>query len=97
MDAKAVDANMVCLRYNATNGMKGVPTTIVFERSADEIDQGNCFDHLVIVTSLDINEQYKRIKKTHEAAIYLTPTEMFGKIVMGIEDPNQYKIILASE
>eukprot|EP00547_Thalassionema_nitzschioides_P012075 CAMPEP_0194264524 /NCGR_PEP_ID=MMETSP0158-20130606/47628_1 /TAXON_ID=33649 /ORGANISM="Thalassionema nitzschioides, Strain L26-B" /LENGTH=278 /DNA_ID=CAMNT_0039004765 /DNA_START=62 /DNA_END=898 /DNA_ORIENTATION=- len=97
MDAKAVDADMLCLRYDATAGMKGVPTTIVFERSDDELDRGKCFDHLVITTSLDINEQYKRIKETHESAIYMIPTEMFGKTVMGIRDPNQYKIILASE
>jgi len=107
MDDRAIDADMLCLRYDSPppkngEGGGGVPTTLVFERTDNELDQGTCFDHLVIATSLDIDEQYERIKKminneNDGAEIFLPPTDMFGKRVMGMKDPNDYKIFLASE
>jgi catechol 2,3-dioxygenase-like lactoylglutathione lyase family enzyme len=129
MDPKAIDANMICMRYDnnppnkngdgdsaaaATNntttgkpvggGYAGVPTTLVFEKVADtDIDMGNCFDHIAIVTTRDIGDEYERIRtmiadgKATGATIFMNPTEMFGKKVMGIRDPNGYKVILASE
>mmetsp|Transcript_37636 Transcript_37636/g.43000 ORF Transcript_37636/g.43000 Transcript_37636/m.43000 type:complete len:345 (-) Transcript_37636:41-1075(-) len=108
MDAKAVDADMLCLRYDTppNSEVVGFPTTLVFEKTTDdEIDMGTCFDHLVIATSLNIDEQYERINKmildnndnVDGSEIFLKPTDMFGKRIFGITDPNNYKIYLASE
>jgi hypothetical protein len=64
---------------------------------------GNCFDHIAIVTTRDIGDEYERIRtmiadgKATGATIFMNPTEMFGKKVMGIRDPNGYKVVLASE
>jgi len=93
MDPKAIDADMLCLRYDSGNS--GVPTTLVFEKTTDALDLGNCLDHVAIVTSMDVQEQYERIKAAG-GTIFMTPTDMFGKKVMGVRDPNGYKIILAS-
>ena len=94
MDA-LVDENMVCLRYTMQD-FPGVPTTLVFEATQDEIIKGDCLDHLAIVTKLDIDELHKRIQES-EYSIFMNPTEMFGKQVMGVLDPNGYKVVVASE
>ena len=94
MDA-LVDENMVCLRYDMKD-FPGVPTTLVFEATKDEINKGDCLDHLAIVTKLDIEELHRRIQES-EYSIFMNPTEMFGKQVMGVLDPNGYKVVIASE
>jgi len=101
MDAKAIDADMICMRYDGAENT-GVPTTLVFEKTEEDLDMGNCFDHIAIVTSQDIGEQYERIRtmiadEATTATIFMNPTDMFGKRVMGVRDPNGYKVVLASE
>ena len=153
MDCKAQDDTMICLRYNNNSGDgeksrsgMGVPTTLVFEKTNEDIDIGNCLDHLVIATTANIDDLYSTWKKKHtpsttetgeqggrEASststssssssttvngdgssssssssstttkssssptIFMNPTNMFGKKVMGIFDPNGYKVIIAGE
>jgi catechol 2,3-dioxygenase-like lactoylglutathione lyase family enzyme len=93
MEVPAADEQMLCMRYKSQP--YGVPTTLVFEATKDELIMGNCFDHLVIETSVNIDAQYERLQC--EGRIFMKPTEMFGKKVMGIKDPNGYKVIIASE
>jgi hypothetical protein len=64
---------------------------------------GDCFDHLVIATQTSIEELYARFSNSaataddiEECRIFMKPTDMFGKKVMGLLDPNGYKVILAS-
>jgi catechol 2,3-dioxygenase-like lactoylglutathione lyase family enzyme len=95
MDAKGLDKDMVCLRYDMQD-FPGVPTTLVFEATEGEINKGDCLDHLAILTKLDIEELHRRIQES-EYSIFMNPTEMFGKQVMGVLDPNGYKVVIASE
>jgi catechol 2,3-dioxygenase-like lactoylglutathione lyase family enzyme len=96
MDAKGMDKDMVCLRYDMED-FPGVPTTLVFEATKDEINKGDCLDHLAIVTKFDIEELHRHIQERSEYSIFMNPTEMFGKQVMGVLDPNGYKVVIASE
>ena len=83
----------------------GVPTTLVFEplqlsSSSSDLEMGNCFDHFVIETSADINAVWEQtqtlLKETKlECPMFMKPTEMFGKVVFGVIDPNGYKVIFA--
>ena len=106
MSIKAKDQTMVCLRFDdhpiqegteqgQGGRIGGVPITLVFEATEEELKLGDCFDHIVVATSADIMEQYERIKRCN-GTIFMKPTEMFGKQVMGVMDPNGYKVILAS-
>jgi catechol 2,3-dioxygenase-like lactoylglutathione lyase family enzyme len=95
MDAKGIDKDMVCLRYDMKD-FPGVPTTLVFEATQDDIIKGDCLDHLAITTKFDIEELHRRIQGS-EYSIFMNPTEMFGKQVMGVLDPNGYKVVIASE
>jgi catechol 2,3-dioxygenase-like lactoylglutathione lyase family enzyme len=95
MEAKAQDETMICLRYDNDCFTAGVPTTLVFENAPTEnnsLDMGNCFDHLVIATKTDINDIYEQ---SQDRKVFMKPTEMFGKTVMGLIDPNGYKVIIA--
>jgi catechol 2,3-dioxygenase-like lactoylglutathione lyase family enzyme len=95
MEAKAQDDNMLCLRYDNACFAAGVPTTLVFENAPTEnnnLDMGNCFDHLVIATKTDIHDIYEQ---SQDRKVFMKPTEMFGKTVMGLIDPNGYKVIIA--
>lgn len=86
----------------------GVPTTLLFDatptttttnegdNSSNEIVKGNCLDHIAICTSAGIEEQYERIKNLGTCSIFMNPTKMFGQTVMGVIDPNGYKVVLAS-
>ena len=123
-----------------TSSGMGVTTTLVFEKTneSEDIDIGNCFDHLVIATTANIDDLYLNWKKpskmdtTTDAdatsddgesasysvngdgnsssskstsnksssstpTIFMNPTNMFGKKIMGILDPNGYKVIIAGE
>ena len=95
MDAKAIDEKMLCLRYD-TKDFPGVPTTLLFDATTAEIDMGDCLDHLAIATTCDIQSVYTRIEES-EYNVFMKPTEMFGKQVMGVIDPNGYKVVIASE
>jgi catechol 2,3-dioxygenase-like lactoylglutathione lyase family enzyme len=96
MEAKAQDETMLCLRYDNDCFTAGVPTTLVFENAAptanNNLDMGNCFDHLVIATKTDIHDIYEQ---SQDRKVFMKPTEMFGKTVMGLIDPNGYKVIIA--
>lgn len=96
MDAKAQDNDMVCLRYDNACFTSGVPTTLVFEKEEGDIEMGDCFDHFVIATKTSIEDLYALLQKQQDTKIFMKPTEMFGKKVMGLIDPNGYKVILAS-
>lgn len=100
MEAKAEDENMLCLRYDNDCFTGGVPTTLVFDRTTEDIVIGDCFDHFVIATSTDIETLYSTIESQRSSGLdfklFMKPTDMFGKKVMGLIDPNGYKVILAS-
>ena len=77
----------------------GIPTTLVFDLLEDAaLDMGDCFDHLAILTYAPIDPLYERIQESKNLPtnIFMKPTDMFGKRVMGLMDPNGYKIVLAS-
>ena len=88
----------------------GVATTLVFQNQAgsDERNEENntiqsgCFDHLVIRTTSSISNLYQNIleendsiRKENPVKIYMKPTAMFGTHVLGLIDPNGYRVILA--
>lgn len=100
MKVKAQDETMLCLRYDNECYTGGVPTTLVFDKAPQEdFNVGDCFDHLVIATQTSIEEVHAQLQEKsgeREIQIFMKPTEMFGKQVMGVMDPNGYKVILAS-
>jgi catechol 2,3-dioxygenase-like lactoylglutathione lyase family enzyme len=99
MKVKAEDATMLCLRYDNDCFSGGVPTTLVFDAEEGEIEVGDCFDHFVIATSASIEDIHSRFLEDENCGkkkIFMKPTNMFGKDVMGVIDPNGYKVIIAS-
>lgn len=99
MKLMAADETNVCLRYeNDKCQTGGVATTLVFTKTSQPLDIGNCFDHLAIST-VDIQSAATFLKDALEDddAIFLEPTPMFGTQVMGLTDPNGYKIYLVEE
>jgi catechol 2,3-dioxygenase-like lactoylglutathione lyase family enzyme len=98
MKVKAEDETMLCLRYDNDCFSGGVPTTLVFDAEKGEIEVGDCFDHFAIATSVAINDIYSRCLEDEHCKnkIFMKPTNMFGKEVMGVMDPNGYKVIIAS-
>ena len=88
----------------------GVPTTLVFEplasdnnddpTSSTSLEKGNCFDHLVIATQADIDAVYEQLQSSLserselDCPIFMKPTEMFGQKVIGIMDPNGFKVVI---
>jgi len=63
------------------------------------LKKGNCFDHLVIeVENIDIANTFlqQRIanKGDDKSVIFMQPTMMFGKKLMGIIDPSGYQVYL---
>jgi catechol 2,3-dioxygenase-like lactoylglutathione lyase family enzyme len=93
MDSRGQDEKMLCLRYDNDCFSGGIPTTLVFDATTEELDVGDCFDHLVVATKADINELHSQMKAER---IFMKPTEMFGKQVMGLFDPNGYKVVICS-
>ena len=55
-----------------------------------------CFDHLAICCS-DIGAAFDHIREKDRAPVFLEPCEMFGTTIMGLEDPNGYKVYLVEE
>jgi catechol 2,3-dioxygenase-like lactoylglutathione lyase family enzyme len=99
MDCKAQDDNMICLRYDNDCFQSGVPTTLVFESvpTNTTLDPGQCFDHLAVATTASIQRVYDKLHQQTDYKIFMKPTEMFGKQVMGLIDPNGYKVVLAGQ
>jgi catechol 2,3-dioxygenase-like lactoylglutathione lyase family enzyme len=107
MEAKAQDDQMICLRYDNDCFSAGIPTTLCFEAATtstsstttttEELDMGDCLDHVAVATQTSIEEIYQRSKSHSGCKIFMKPTEMFGKEVMGLVDPNGYKIVIASQ
>mmetsp|Transcript_23715 Transcript_23715/g.58141 ORF Transcript_23715/g.58141 Transcript_23715/m.58141 type:complete len:243 (+) Transcript_23715:218-946(+) len=95
MEVKAKDEKMMCLRYDNEVFKAGVPTTLIFDATDETIESGDCFDHLVIVTKASIPELYAQSQDSKQK-IFMKPTTMFGKDVMGLIDPNGYKVVVAS-
>lgn len=95
MDVKAKDEKMMCLRYDNDIFKAGVSTTLIFDVTEETIQPGDCFDHLVIVTKAGIPDLYARSQDSKQK-IFMKPTTMFGKDVMGLIDPNGYKVVVAS-
>ena len=108
MELAAGDDSQICLRYavpkdksTADGNGYGVPITLVFVVTIEMLDFGTFFDHLAIRTTTSINELYERFQKTtskddaEAVAIYMNPVEMFGMTLMGLRDPNGYKVVLA--
>lgn len=92
MDTKARDESMLCLRYD-NERFSGVQTTLIFINTSDELNMGDCLDHFVIDTKMNIEEFYTSLDGEK---VFMKPTKMFGRDVMGLLDPNGYKIILAT-
>ncbi len=104
MDQKAQDAKLLCLRYDG-NAPTGVATTLVFEnRPSSESNEGDesggCFDHLAINTTSSVDGLYQSIleenkcQETNPVKIYMKPTQMFGSTILGLIDPNGYRVVV---
>eukprot|EP00978_Attheya_sp_CCMP212_P015068 scaffold38725_cov52-Attheya_sp.AAC.2 len=94
MEQVAADETSVFLRYTKTNSL-GVATTLVFSKNDEPLEMGNSFDHLVIGTA-NVHAAAEAIQeKGFPECIFLSPTPMFGTTVLGITDPNGYKLYLA--
>jgi len=104
MRVVANDIDMLCLRYQ--DGGFGVSTTLVFSTEEDqssssredddELVMGSMLDHLVIGTP-SVQDAADALKETEQGreAIFMEPTSMFGTTILGVMDPNGYKIYLA--
>lgn len=98
MQVAAADDSMVCLRYHPVQGGGGVPTTLVLEGTNEPLQHGTCLDHFVIRTTANIEEEYARLLESDfKASIFMKPTTMFDSMVMGVKDPNGYKVVIAEE
>ena len=101
MRVVANDNDLLCLRYK--DGGFGVSTTLVFSTEddpsrGDEFVMGNMLDHLVITTP-SVQNAANALEESEQGrnTIFMEPTSMFGTTVLGITDPNGYKIFLAEE
>lgn len=89
---------------DTSSSFYGVPTTLVFEpvnKEESSLEIGNCFDHLVIKTNADMEKVWEQlqglVENNGDCTIFIKPTEMFGQKVIGLMDPDGYKIILAGK
>lgn len=105
MDQKAQDAELLCLRYDGGEDPTGVATTLVFQNQpsseSTETNGGGagCFDHLAINTTSSIGGLYQSILEENEKGqenikVYMKPTPMFGASVLGLFDPNGYRVVV---
>ena len=95
LEIAAGDESQLCLRYGGYDKSNGVPTTLVFEGTNEKLDHGTCLDHLALKTTVSVNALFERFQNESSVSIYMKPTEMFGMTVMGLKDPNGYKIVIA--
>jgi catechol 2,3-dioxygenase-like lactoylglutathione lyase family enzyme len=97
MQLVAGDDALICLRYTAKQeGRTGVATTLVFEKMQNDLEPGNCFDHLAISTmNVDAAATLLRASLDNpDNVIFMEPKPMFGTKIMGVYDPNGYKVYL---
>jgi catechol 2,3-dioxygenase-like lactoylglutathione lyase family enzyme len=108
MDNKAQDDKLLCLRYNnndKSSSSLGVPTTLVFENFVDDdnddvvLEKGDCFDHIAIQTTSSniVDNLYKDVVSQQNNNVFMKPTTMFGMKVIGLLDPNGYKVVIAGK
>lgn len=100
MEVAAADDSQLCVRYTSSRLVPseyGVPTALVFEGTNEKLDHGTCLDHLAIRTNVSINELFQKLKSIDGITVFMNPNEMFGSTVMGVMDPNGYKIVLAGK
>jgi hypothetical protein len=77
-----------------TSASSGVPTTLVLDGTTGELHPGSCFDHIAIKTNSNVAEISKTLDGM-DCKIFMKSTEMLGRQVMGVVDPNGYKFVLA--
>ena len=100
MDQKAQDQNLLCLRYNPSIApTNGVATTLIFEnrpRDDNNDNDSRCFDHLAIETTSSIDGLYRELLEETKSPVkvYMKPTPMFGSFLLGLIDPNGYKVVV---
>jgi len=101
MELVAADDQVICLRY--TNNKKndsGVATTLVFSKSLNELlEMGNCYDHLAISTP-NVQAAATALRDAlddPDDVIFMDPCPMFGTQIMGLTDPNGYKVFLVEQ
>jgi len=100
LEQVALDETCLCVRYPAQE--PGVPTTLVFE-TIDDTEKGlvfgNCFDHFVISTNdLALVEETIRSKcDDADKVIFMTLRSMFGSTLMGLRDPNGFKVCVMEQ
>jgi catechol 2,3-dioxygenase-like lactoylglutathione lyase family enzyme len=108
MENKAQDEQLLCLRYNnndksSSSPSLGVPTTLVFENVVDDdvvLEKGDCFDHIAIQTTSSnaIDNLYEEVDTNNcSYNLFMKPTTMFGMKVIGLLDPNGYKVVIAGK
>jgi len=101
MELVAADEEVICLRYtsNAAVNRTGVATTLVFCKTSEELVRGNCFDHMAISTA-NVDAAAAELRESLEnpnEVIFLEPSPMFGTKIMGLNDPNGYKVYLVEQ
>ena len=96
-----------CFRYGALPGgaLEGVPVTLVFRVEdglvGDPASTQECFDHIAI-SCVDVDAASAHINGNEGgeaplAPVILEPCDMFGTRIMGVSDPNGYKVYLVEE
>jgi catechol 2,3-dioxygenase-like lactoylglutathione lyase family enzyme len=97
MELVAGDDALICLRYtDKQEGRTGVATTLVFEKMQNDLEPGNCFDHLAIST-VNVNTAATLLRASldnPDKVIFMEPKPMFGTKILGLYDPNGYKVYL---
>jgi len=98
MEEVAADETTICLRYkNSEKEGKGNSVNLVFERdenSEETLDMGNGFDHLAISTD-HVDSVFNFFSSSEmKEKIFMKPTDMFGSRILGVTDPNGYKVYL---
>ena len=102
MELVAADEDLICLRYTNNNdsvNRTGVATTLVFSKSSDKLEIGNCFDHMAIST-VNVEAAATAVQEsldTPDSVIFMEPSPMFGTKIMGLTDPNGYKVYLVEQ
>jgi catechol 2,3-dioxygenase-like lactoylglutathione lyase family enzyme len=100
MELVAADEQVICLRYtNKKKNDSGVATTLVFSKSLKELEMGNCYDHLAISTP-NVQAAATALRDSlddPDDVIFMDPCPMFGTQIMGLIDPNGYKVFLVEQ
>lgn len=97
MELVAGDDTLICLRYTGKQEARtGVATTLVFEKMQNDLEPGNCFDHLAVSTvNVDAAATLLRASlENPDKMIFMEPKPMFGTKIMGVYDPNGFKVYL---